>query len=262
MTDADRYLPRGAEAQRESKYVEFKERFNPASVADWLELLKDFAALANVGGGVVVVGVRNDGSGSGVDVTDVLAIDGAAICDQLRSYIGEDFDDFEVHRVNRDGAVVAAIVVGPAGDAPLTFIRPGTYPDPARPDRQKSAFGRGVYFRHGAKSEPATRDDLRGFINRRHYAMHAELRADADAPSAAAKTRHRHAVRSPRGTLRLLRRVFDRGTAGARGMRARSPCAATPRHDSGRRSAPSDARAGSRRRRTHTAPSSPRSPLR
>ena len=59
--------------------------------------------------------------------------------------------------------------------------------------------------------------------------------------------------------LRLLRRAFDRGTAGARAQQARSPCAATPRHGSGRRSTPSDARGGSRRRRTHTAPSSPRS---
>ena len=53
-------------------------------------------------------------------------------------------------------------------------------------------------------------------------------------------------------------RVFGRGTAGARAPRARSPCAATPRRGSGRRSAPSGARGGSRRRRMRNAPLSRR----
>jgi hypothetical protein len=81
----------------------------------------------------------------------VLALDGATICDKLQSYIGHDFDDFEVVPVMREGTEAAAIVVGHAGEAPLTFIKPGTYADPRRTDRQKSAFGRGPYFRHGAK---------------------------------------------------------------------------------------------------------------
>jgi hypothetical protein len=38
---------------------------------------------------------------------------------------------------------------------------------------------------------------------------------------------------------RVIDRSFGRGTAGVRVLQARSPCAATPRHGSGRRSAPS-----------------------
>lgn len=167
MVDTDRFLGRAAEARRESKLVEFKEQFDPANEGEWLELIKDIAAIANVGGGVIVIGVRNDGSASGADVRPVLALDSANICNKLASYLGEDFDEFEVAAVTRSENRVAAIVVGPAEEAPLTFVRPGTYPDPQRPDRQKSAFGRGVYVRHGAKSEPATREDLRVFINRR-----------------------------------------------------------------------------------------------
>ena len=174
MVDTDRYLPRAAEARRESKYVEFKEQFDPTSDGEWLELTKDLVAIANVGGGVIVVGVRNDGSLSGVDIRPTLTLDGAAICDKLRSYLGGNFDDFEVSAVAREGSRVAAIVVGPAEEAPLTFIKPGTYPDPNRPDKQKSAFGRGPYFRHGAKSEPATGDDLRTFIDRRVEAIRQE----------------------------------------------------------------------------------------
>jgi Schlafen, AlbA_2 len=167
VADADRFLPRATEAKRESKYVEFKEEFDPATDGEWLELIKDIVAIANIGGGVIVIGLRNDGSLSGANMQAVLALDGAAICDKLRSYLGGDFDDFEISAVRRNGGRVAAMVIGPAEEAPLTFVRPGTYPDPQRPDRQKSAFGRGPYFRHGAKSEPATRDDLREFIERR-----------------------------------------------------------------------------------------------
>jgi hypothetical protein len=140
VADTERYVPRAAAARRESKYVEFKERFDTPADAEWLELFKDMVAIANIGGGVIVIGVRNDGSPSGSDLRPVLALDGATICDKLNSYIGHDFDDFEVVPVMRDGTEAAGIVVGPAGDAPLTFIKPGTYPDPRRPDRQKSAF--------------------------------------------------------------------------------------------------------------------------
>ena len=174
MADTDRYFTRATEARRESKHVEFKERFDPAGDGEWCELIKDLVALANVGGGVIVVGVKNDGSPAGTDARSVLTLDGATICDKLSSYVGDDFDDFEVGEVTRGGVRVAAIVVGPAEEAPLTFERPGTYPDPAHPDRHKSAFVRGPYVRHGAKSEPATRADLRAFIDRRL----AEIRKD------------------------------------------------------------------------------------
>lgn len=175
MADTDRFLPRAVEAKRESKYVEFKEQLDPANEGEWLELTKDLAAIANIGGGVIVIGVRNDGSVPGTDVRAVLALDGATICNKLASYLGQNFDDFEVRSVTRDGTKVAAVVVGPAEEAPLTFVKPGTYPDPQRPvDRQKSAFGRGPYFRHGAKSEAATGEDLRLFINRRLEAVRQE----------------------------------------------------------------------------------------
>jgi hypothetical protein len=175
VADTDRYLLRAAQAKRESKYVEFKAEFDPTSDGEWLELLKDMVAMANVGGGVIVVGVRNDGTVSGADVRPVLALDSAAICDKLARYTGHDFDDFDVSPVARDGSRVAAIVVGPAEEAPLTFEQPGTYPDPRRPDtHQKSAFGRGPYMRHGAKSESATQDDLRSFIDRRLQAIREE----------------------------------------------------------------------------------------
>ncbi|MFN2471798.1 MAG: RNA-binding domain-containing protein [Gaiellaceae bacterium] len=85
MPDTDRFLPKARAGRRESKYVEFKEQFDRTNDGEWLELFKDFVAIANIGGGVIVIGVRNDGTASGADVRPVLALDGATICDKLSS---------------------------------------------------------------------------------------------------------------------------------------------------------------------------------
>jgi hypothetical protein len=48
---------------------------------------------------------------------------------------------------------------------PIVFTDPGTYD--VGGGKQKTAFARGtVYFRHGAKSEPGTTEDLRGALNK------------------------------------------------------------------------------------------------
>jgi hypothetical protein len=121
--NVDRHLKRAREVDREGKYVDFKGQFDVTIEGEWIELIKDFVARANSGGGVLVVGVANDGSHSGADVRPVLGLDGAKICDKLVRYVGEDFDDFEVHAVRRGERNVAAIVVGPATEAPLVFTK-------------------------------------------------------------------------------------------------------------------------------------------
>lgn len=164
--ELEQHLGRARDAKRESKRVEFKEQFDPSVEGEWIELIKDFAAIANSGGGVVVVGVANDGSSSGADVGAVLALDGAKIADKLVRYVGEHFDSFEIHEERRAGAKVAAIVIGPAVVAPLLFAQPGNYT--TADCKPKTAFHRGaVYFRHGAKSEPAVAADIVAFIERR-----------------------------------------------------------------------------------------------
>ena len=160
-----RLLDDVATAVRESKYIDFKERFDPNSEAEWLELLKDIAAMANTGGGVIAIGLMNNGQLSGSNVEPVLDMDPATLGDKLFKYTAEHFASFDIHELKRNGKQIAAIEVGPA-DAPLVFAKPGTYP--TGPNQQKTAFSRGtVYFRHGAKSEPATSGDLAEFINRR-----------------------------------------------------------------------------------------------
>ncbi len=83
-------------AKRESRSVEFKEQFLPADAKQSLEILKDIVAIANSGGGTLVVGIRNSGEPSGVDVSLVLDHDHAKYCDLIRKYTLQDFCDFEV----------------------------------------------------------------------------------------------------------------------------------------------------------------------
>lgn len=137
MAVRDVLLRRAAEARRESQRVEFRDRFEPDE-----ELVRDVAALANSGGGVVVFG-------EGVDV------DAARLSAELERYTGVT-TTLETHEVARDGLTVAALLVLPVEEAPIVFAE------------ESEAFARGsVYFRHGAKSTPATSADLRKFVGRR-----------------------------------------------------------------------------------------------
>jgi hypothetical protein len=151
-------LERAENARRESKFLDFKLEFKTDSAADWCEVVKDIAAFANSGGGVIIFGVNNDGSSAGTDISRILALDIADITNKMNSYAGFQFVDLEILEIKRDGVKCAALIISGV-DLPMIFIRPGTYDIGG--GKQKTAFANGtIYFRHGAKSEPGTRDDL------------------------------------------------------------------------------------------------------
>jgi hypothetical protein len=161
-------VERAQRAKRETRSLDFKECFDPDSAADWTELVKDFMAMANSGGGLIVVGVCNDGTAARDDVSPVVGLDPAKITDKVERYTGVQFAEFEIHEAKRGRKKVAVIEIGAARDAPIAFTKPGTYATPGEKGKQKRAFAQGtVYFRHGAKSEPGTTADLRGFVDRR-----------------------------------------------------------------------------------------------
>lgn len=120
----ERLLAKAEAAKRSSKYIVLGDAE-----------AKDVVALANAGGGVIVTDEPPD-------------------VDALRRALG--FDDLELTRVDRG----YALVVGAAGEAPLTL------------DTQ------GAYFRHGARSAPATRDDLKKFLDRRLAQVRKRLIGD------------------------------------------------------------------------------------
>jgi Putative DNA-binding domain len=181
---------RVATAQGESRWLDFKERFDPKELPEWLELIKDFVAMANSGGGLIVVGVCNHGQPATGDVQPVLDLDPAQITDKIESYTHVHLEDFEISEVVRNGSRVAVIAVGPSLDAPIAFTRAGTYPDPGK-KYPKTAFAKGtVYFRHGAKSEPATTADLRRFIDRRLDRVREQWKAGMRLVTAAPEGAH------------------------------------------------------------------------
>jgi Putative DNA-binding domain len=166
MKRASKILGELSVTQMESGPLDFKSAFDPASKQEWCEIIKDIAAMANSGGGIIIIGVNDDGTHSGADISNALKLDAAQITDKLSAYTSVQFSAFEIRSTQYAGQTVAAICIG-RSETPLVFAKPGTYPIVGEKHQQKTAFSQGtIYFRHGAKSEPATSEDLRKFIER------------------------------------------------------------------------------------------------
>jgi Putative DNA-binding domain len=151
----------------EESSLDFKAYFDPQSKGDWCELIKGLIAMTNSGGGIIVVGVNDDGTAAlNSDVAPLLAVDSADVTNKIHSYTHQHFADFDIVSDVRHGQPVAVIDVK-GSDIPIVFTAHGGYEAPGGKG-QKAAFVKGsVYFRHGAKSEPGTTDDLREAIERR-----------------------------------------------------------------------------------------------
>jgi len=151
-------------AKRESKHVEFKHGFDPNQPGDWCELVKDLAAIANSGGGIMVFGLDSQGVPTGESIEGITKIDPADIANKVGRYTGLVDFEFEVRQLVKQANKLAAFVIPPVS-VPLVFEKPGTYDIGC--GKQKTAFGVGtVYFRHGAKSEPGNSEDIRRVIDR------------------------------------------------------------------------------------------------
>jgi hypothetical protein len=180
-------------AKRESKLIDFKSTFDPESTGDWCELVKDIVAMANSGGGAIVIGLDNGGAPSKNDVKAVLDLDHAKFVDKIRKYTGFEFGELEVHEAKKQDEAVAVIEIS-AVKVPMVFTEVGTYEVAGgEKQKQKTAFSKGtVYFRHGAKSEPGTTEDLRSVIERQLEAIRGEwldgVRKVVTAPQGSAVT--------------------------------------------------------------------------
>ena len=199
MVDASRFLGRAAEARRSSKRVALRDSFEPRASGAWLELVRDVTSLANSGGGVVVL----DG---------VTGIDEEQLHEQLASYAEPEFESFVVEALSRAGRPATAIVVSPAANTPLVFSRPGRYR--GADGTEHVAFVRGgLYFRHGARSEPATGADVRDFIKRQLDATRsqwlANIRQVMLAPDGAEVAVVETAERDEEGRPTLIRLTTD-----------------------------------------------------
>ena len=196
--NVDRLLQRAAEAQRESKRVVLAEDFDPTREGDWIEVIKHVVALANSGGGVVVVSEPE------------LAHE--EIRGRLARYAAPQFGGWEIYPVSREGETWTAIVVADVEGVPLVFTHEGRYVD--RSGEERVAFTPGsLLFRHGARSEAATGEDVRRFITRQLDATRqqwlANIRAVMHAPGGAEIAVVETAERDEQGRPTLIRLTTD-----------------------------------------------------
>jgi hypothetical protein len=164
MADPKRFLERAKTANRESKHLDFKREFDLTSGQAWCELIKDIVAMANSGGGVIIIGVANDGSNADYDTALLLGYDTADAANIIARYTGNQLVEIELEEVERSGDRRPAFIVSDV-DVPIIFVKPGTYDIGG--GQQRTTFSQGtIYFRHGSKSEPGNRDDLASWRDR------------------------------------------------------------------------------------------------
>lgn len=163
-TNTDPLLAKALEAVGETPDVDFKSSLDVDNKGQWLEVLKDLAAMANSGGGVILFGLDDSGNPTGSDVSPILNYDTARIGDKLCKYTKVHFGGLRLFSAHRGRFHLAGISVS-ASAVPLVFTADGQYLN--EHNQERFAFRQGtVYFRHGTKSEPGTSDDLRAFLER------------------------------------------------------------------------------------------------
>lgn len=150
--------------KQETSNLEFKGEFD-GSTSAFLEVLKDIIAIANSGGGHILFGFDSNGEPTNKDVSAAANIDPAVLNDKIKKYTSVNLASITIHKIAHEQSGVCVYEIG-APDYPIVFSSSGTYQ--VSQDKQNSAFQRGViYFRHGAKSEPADNEDIRKFVNRK-----------------------------------------------------------------------------------------------
>lgn len=143
---------------KESKDLDFKVSFDINSKKDWCEIIKDIIAISNTSDGILLFGVDDNGQVTEGDYKEIFLIDPATITDKITTYTNITFSNFEIIQILRDGITLPALYIFQS-DIPTIFSKPGDYS--LENGKQKSAFAKGtLYFRHGAKSEPANQNDI------------------------------------------------------------------------------------------------------
>lgn len=151
-------------AKRESKNIEFKEQLDVENSGEWLEIIKDIVAMANSGGGVIAIGLKNDGTPNGYNCTALLNYDLAKLSDKIFKYTGSTFSEIEIESITKGRKEFACLIIGEVLK-PLVFNTVGNYTNSA--SKPVTVFSKGsLYFRHGAKSEPCSSDDIEDVIER------------------------------------------------------------------------------------------------
>jgi hypothetical protein len=125
--------------------------FDADSEHDRCELIRDVVAIANSGGGRLIVPAA-------INDTDILR--------WLAEYTGTADFEINVRGIHQAGVSATEITVGAAA-LPIGFSKQATFQTSQDSDRPQQVFPAGsFYFRHGERSEPGTTADMRNFFER------------------------------------------------------------------------------------------------
>jgi len=146
------------ESPCETASLDFKETLDLAHDRDRVEFAKDVLAMANTGGGDIVVGVE-DGTRQRLGISEEISAalrDAKTINDKLKRYCGGFVKILvALHEIADPvgGTVRFALIRVPRAAGPIPAQDDGVYPDPSNPTKQKWVFRRGdIYVRKGDES--------------------------------------------------------------------------------------------------------------
>src|SRR5688572_12559908 len=89
------------DATSEAADLDFKASFDPKKAGDWLALLKDIVAFANSGGGIILIGLDDDGKPSGANLDALLDTDPADFLNQINKYTGVQYAGVELAKCEK-----------------------------------------------------------------------------------------------------------------------------------------------------------------
>lgn len=190
----------------ENAELEHKAVLDLSSTADRVKLVAEVVAMANADGGLIRIGVADDGREVGVDVDIAARLDPAKVADLIDSFTSPDHVEVAVSTTSVDtGRQIVDLQVGRFASPPVVMSKDGNYDADGR---QRTEFRKGdVLVRRGTRAQRATRGDFAHWTNcavedaRRTFlervAFVADLPAGAELQVAVGGTDHAE----PRGML-------------------------------------------------------------
>lgn len=149
-------------ARTESAHVDFKREFH-GTTKDWVRLLKDIVALANVGGGLIMFGVDKNGKRKGLENTLADSFDPANITNKLNKYATQARVTTSYVELDFYGRRFGFLVIYAVPNI-IVFESDGGYQDDN--GKQKKAFYKGViYTRTPGGNTEARQSDLDKMID-------------------------------------------------------------------------------------------------
>lgn len=139
--------------------TEYKESLDPTDPRDRLVLIKEIVAMCNADGGIIRVGVRDDGAVVGIPNPDLPNWDAAKIGDLLDRFLNPDHIEIGIGFDSENcptGRTVVDVTVPRSTAPPLVLSRDGNYEGGAAPLFRKGS----VLVRHNTKVEAAKRADF------------------------------------------------------------------------------------------------------